>query len=381
MVGGVGELVLLAEEEVVVPLEDVFVLVEEGVGAEVDFADFAAPAGVSADGNDEALIGAGGGVGGVIAEAHVVAQRALEEDVVPGGDGEGGHLNVLVVLFDGPLAPVVVVVGVGGPVEEVGREVGGGGGSFFRRADVENGELGEWQDGRADEGVNCGGWWEGFVVAQGRVLYEAAGPGLIEPLLECAALVGPVFVVVGGGDDGADAGEVGRFADGGEHLGCADVGAGEHADFSVGVRQGGGPFNGVVAVVGFVLEGVPLALGGVAAADVLSDDHEAVLDGFGAKGGEAVLVVGGADEEDVEGTITGGAVDVGEEGDAVAGFHGDVFFDDDGGGDDVGCGLSGGDERSSGKGSEAEELFEHGNSGRLRTGKLYRDRGTGGLRD
>ena len=115
-----------------------------------------------------------------------------------------------------------------------------------------------------------------------------------------------------------------------------------------------------------MLEGVPLALGGVAAADVLSDDHEAVLDGFGAEGGETVFVVGGADEEDVEGTITGGAVDVGEEGDAVAGFHGDVFFDDDGGRDDVGCGLGGGDERSSGKGSEAEELFEHGNSDGLR---------------
>jgi len=81
---------------------------------------------------------------------------------------------------------------VGEPVEEVGSELCGESCPVFRRADVEDGKLTEGQDGRADHGV-------GFFrdAAEGGVLGEAAGPGLVEPLLECAALVGPVFVVVG----------------------------------------------------------------------------------------------------------------------------------------------------------------------------------------
>jgi hypothetical protein len=314
---------------------------------------------VAADGDDEALVGAGGGIGGVVAESHVVAQRALEEDVVPGSDGEGGHLDVLEVFFNGPFAPVVVVSGVGEPVEKVGCELGGEGGVLLCVAEIEERVLAEGQDGIADEGVVGGSEVACVVLAEGGVLGEAAGPGLVEPLLECAALVGPVFVVVGGGDDGADAGEVGRVADGGEHLGCADVGAGEHADFAVGVRQSGGPFDGVVAVVGLVLEGVPFAFRVVAAADVLRDDDETVGDAFGAEGGEVVLVVGGAHEQDIEGTVAGGAIDVGVEGDAVAGLHGDVFLDDDVGGGWGGRSLGGGGEGGGKEGSETEELLEH----------------------
>jgi len=157
-------------------------------------------------------------------------------------------------------------------------------------------------------------------------------------------------------------------ADGSEHLRCADVGTGEHADFAVGMRQSGGPFDCVVAVVGLVLEGVPLALGLIAAADILRDDHEAVFDGFWAEGGEVVFVIRGAHEQDVEGAFASGAIDVGEEGDAVAGLHGNVFLSDDAGGDYGGGGLGCADQGCGANGGEADELFEHGNSGRLETG-------------
>ena len=139
------------------------------------------------------------------------------------------------------------------------------------------------------------------------VLREAGGPGLVEPLFEGAALVGPVLVVVAGGDDGADAGQMRRMADGGEHLRGSDIGAAEHADFAVGVGEGGGPLDGVVAVVGFVLEGVPLALGGVAAAHVLHHDHEAAPRRRDGEIGAVVLVVGRALQEDRILAVAGGA--------------------------------------------------------------------------
>ena len=119
---------------------------------------------------------------------------------------------------------------------------------------------------------------------------------------------------------------MGRVADGGEHLRGSDVGSAEHADFAVGVGKRGGPLDGVVAVVGLVLEGIPLALGGVAAADVLHDDEVSAGGGGAAEFGGVVLVIGRALEEDGIFAIAGGMVDVGVEGDAVAGLHGDAVF-------------------------------------------------------
>ena len=49
-------------------------------------------------------------------------------------------------------------------------------------------------------------------LARERVLREARRPRLIEPLLERAALIRPVRVVIARRHDGADAGEVRRWA-------------------------------------------------------------------------------------------------------------------------------------------------------------------------
>ena len=159
-------------------------------------------------------------------------------------------------------------------------------------------------------------------------------------------------MVVAGGDNGADSGEMGRVADGGEHLRGSDVGTAEHADFAVGVGERGGPFDGVVAVVGLVLEGIPLALRGVAAADILDDDEVATQGGATAEFNAVVFVVGRALEECGEFSIARRVVDVCAEGDAVAGLHGDSALDGD-----IGrlCGGEGG----SGDDEEAEGSFEH----------------------
>jgi len=119
---------------------------------------------------------------------------------------------------------------VGGPVKEIGRE---GLGEFCagpRPGNVEDGKLRERQrvDGGEGVGVAANGAVEG-------VLREPGSPRLVKPLFERAALVGPVLVVIAGGDDGADSGEMRRMADGGEHLRGSDVRSAKHADFAVGV--------------------------------------------------------------------------------------------------------------------------------------------------
>ena len=90
--------------------------------------------------------------------------------------------------------------------------------------------------------------------------------------------------------------------------------------------ESGSPLDGVVAVVGLVLEGIPLAFGGVAAADVLHYDEIATRGGGEAEGSGIVLVVGRALKKRGIFAVTGGVVDVGVEGDAVAGLHGDAVF-------------------------------------------------------
>jgi len=92
-------------------------------------------------------------------------------------------------------------------------------------------------------------------------------------LFKGAALVGPAVVIVAGGNHGTYTGEMRRMSRGGEHLRGTDVGTAEHANLAVGIRKGGDPLDGVVAVFGFVDEGIPVSLGGIAAANIL-DDHD-----------------------------------------------------------------------------------------------------------
>ena len=165
-------------------------------------------------------------------------------------------------------------------------------------------------------------------------------------------------MVVAGGDNGADAGQMGRMGDGREQLRGSHIGAAEHADLAVGVGQGGGPLHGVVAVFDLMLEGIPFAFGGIAAAHILRHYHEAAQCAHATKGGGVALVVGCAGEQHREASVACGAIDVGEEGDAVAGLHGNVALDVD-----VGLGL--GEQRPAGrdgKGAKEQQkrFFQHG---------------------
>jgi hypothetical protein len=105
--------------------------------------------------------------------------------------------------------------------------------------------------------------------------------------------------------------------DGREHLRRADVRAAEHPDLAIRVRQRARPLHRVVPVVGLVLERVPLALGRVAPAHVLDDDHVAARGGAKSELAVAVLVVGRPLQQHRVLPVVFRAVDVGVERDAV----------------------------------------------------------------
>ena len=132
-------------------------------------------------------------------------------------------------------------------------------------------------------------------------------------------------MIVAGGDHRADACKVRGMSDGSQHLGSADVGTAPHADAAIGVRKRGSPLDGVVTVGGFIDEGVPIAIGRVAAADILHDDDIAARGGFVRELDLAAgtqFVVRSALQEDGEFAIGVGTIDVGAEGNTIAHFCG-----------------------------------------------------------
>src|ERR1035441_2895961 len=139
---------------------------------------------MAADGDQQALAVAGSFIAGARLESHVVAQRTTLKNVIPGGDGERGNLNLVVVLLDGPLLPVTVISGMIEPIEEVGRQRAGEGRTVLSRSDIEDRKVLQRQTVIADDGICCL-----LHLAAVGILGEPRDPGLVEPLLECAALV------------------------------------------------------------------------------------------------------------------------------------------------------------------------------------------------
>src|SRR5207302_6039149 len=161
-----------------------------------------------------------------------------------------------------------------------------------------------------------------------RVFRQPGSPGFIEPLLECAALVGPAIVIVTGGDHGADSGQVRRMGNCREHLGRADIGAAIHSYSAVRIGKRGRPFDGVVTVVGFVKEWIPFTIGRVAAAHILIDDYVAPGGPLQTKGQVVILVVWSTGEKNGEFTRRIWAIDVGTKNRAIAHLHSNAALDD-----------------------------------------------------
>jgi len=158
-------------------------------------------------------------------------------------------------------------------------------------------------------------------------------------------------MIVARGHDGADTGEMRRMRDRGKHLRCANVRPAPHTDLAVGIRKGRRPFHGIITVLGFVLEHVPLPFGGVAAAHILDDHDVASYSTLQSEADAAVLVIRGTLQKYRKPAIRLRAEDIGVQGDAVPCFHRNIAFE----GDCVGIGTGGADDQSGENQKEQQE--------------------------
>ena len=193
------------------------------------------------------------------AHPHVVVDGAAEEHVVPPAPVERGHVDVGVGIGDADALPVVVELRMGQPVVVVGSQ------PALQVRHFLQGQV-QVSVGQIVLGVND---VVQLLLGEAQTLGEVApvgggqgadGPGKVEAKLEGAALPGPTFVVVGGGDAGDDGRQRWGLCLGREPLGCAHVGHAVHAHLAGAPGLGRHPLHGVVAVVGFVDEGVELAV-------------------------------------------------------------------------------------------------------------------------
>jgi len=179
---------------------------------------------------------------------------------------------------------------------------------------------------------------QGFPISAVSARQDVGPDELLHPA-QAGALVGaagPLLRlrrVVEAGDAGHHALQRGRLRHRGTPLGLGVVGAAEHPDGAVRARHPGGPLHRVVPVVELLLARDELAVGGVAAADVLHDDHVArsgESHGVGVHQVDVdVLVVRLPRQEHRVRAAVGGAVDVGAQHDPVPHRTLDIVLDED----------------------------------------------------
>ena len=76
--------------------------------------------GVGPGAEEQPLTGAGLLGGALLADAVEIANRAIEEDVVPAGNAQGRDVDVVVPLLDAARRPELIPCGMGEPLQEVG---------------------------------------------------------------------------------------------------------------------------------------------------------------------------------------------------------------------------------------------------------------------
>ena len=273
-----------------------------------------------------------------MAQAVEVLQRAVDEDVVPAVEVERRHLDLPVARAQAPALPVGVIVGMLQPIVKIRRDA--------LVIGKKRREVLQWQ-----EPVPFGELVRHGLVhhrvdrrAVGIAAHVAIGdrghrPILREGLVERAALIGPTVVIIGRGHRRNDGDQVWRLNRGGQELRRAWIGEAVHTYLAVRLRKAGGPLDGVVAVVGFVDEGIEEAVRLVLAAHVLRDDDVAMGGVEAGRGIDVrlrdVLVVGEPQQDDGIGTGLVRCKYVGAQNDAVAHRGGHVLLHR------IGAGLAG----------------------------------------
>ena len=217
--------------------------------------------------------------------AREIAERAHLEDVVPGAVDERRHLHVGPVLLDVQLLPesvvvrmvdpVIVVLGERGERSEArerqlpdpfGRQVGGGIRVPLR-----------------DDLIDLGLWHgKGLQPADDRVGHEGTRrPAQAEPEVEHAVHIGPVVVIIRGGDLRRDGREVRRRQHRGLPLREAQVGPARRPHLAGRPWLGRGPLDRVVAVLGLLHHLPERTLRPVRPAGLLRESHVPVIREWG----------------------------------------------------------------------------------------------------
>src|SRR5882672_327601 len=120
------EIILDSFEEILIPAQSDFVFVPLfGGRAKIDLADFPPITGVSTNNHQQSL-SRPRCLSSTRSDAAVIAERSSLKNVIPGGHGQSGDVNVGVVLFDRPALPVLVVIGMSQPVEKIRSQCMGG---------------------------------------------------------------------------------------------------------------------------------------------------------------------------------------------------------------------------------------------------------------
>ena len=162
---------------------------------------------------------------------HVVSQRAAKKNVIPSTDLQHGNRDLWKIFLDRPLLPVLVVIRMRQPIEIIGRDCS--------RELCISGELSkikyriifQWERGHSYARIGVL-----FGQTRKRVPCQLRCPVLIEPLLECAALIGPAVVVIARCDIRRDSRQVRRLRYRRLHLGGAYVRGANHPDFAIRIR-------------------------------------------------------------------------------------------------------------------------------------------------
>src|SRR5712664_4566518 len=105
------------------------------------------------------------------------------------------------------------------------------------------------------------------------VLRQTRGPRFVEPLLERTTLIRPTIVIIRRRHVRPNSRKLRWLGDRRKKLRRTNVRPAKHADFSIGIRQGGGPLDGVVPVLRFILKGIPLAFRFKSPAHILRNHH------------------------------------------------------------------------------------------------------------
>jgi hypothetical protein len=196
---------------------------------------------------------------------------------VPAGDVQGGNRNAIDPIAHGDRGPVVVACAmcvppadVRGDLTERARDL--------RRVAPEgcDGIIGQRRE-RSRELRRARGIQLPEAIEVGSA-ERGQEPGEDEAELEHAALVDPAFPVLRARAVGRHGEQRGRTTGGREQLCRTDVRASVHRDVSVAPRLAGDPCDGVLAIGHLLGERIERAVRGEAAAHVLDDHGESLLD-------------------------------------------------------------------------------------------------------